>query len=648
MFTSLLGNQIELMVLTLLVLLLFTYRHFIGQAPLYIMSGVYYIFVLLLDAPRMASHNAVPVGASSLLGHGLLWLPFLLLLLLVYQQESTIAAQRFYLGLVIATACFLIMVLLVCSALPSPQARPLHDFLSLSGELFTTSGRYGLLIGALTHLFAFMLVPTAFQAFMNRGARHFTATFAVMLIYLAVSEAMIVINAAIIHGAQAYIPLSPNVWIVRITTVFWLSLLGHFFMGLAPVQQRARRGPFQFLTGFLNFFVSTDKIMRSIDEWSERYQIVVENSSELILITSPGGQILNANRAAFQHFGPALDRPGFSFDQVITDADGAPWNWRAAMPPPGYYDESAPARQIRQFRSLVLRVPGRRPVELDVNISAAALNGQAIAIIIGRDVTAQRIEERQRKSQAEQMMHSQRLESIGQLAGGIAHDFNNLMLSIQASVDALNLRYQPEGEPRQLLANVEEACRRATTLTSQLLGFAHKGKYHAVDLDVPELLAHSLQLFLPTAKGISCRQLTEPVPLVIHGDEIQLSQVLLNMLINSRDALENTPDPRKITLRAESVRPGQPEWESRPDHSTRPEDFIAIQIRDNGSGMPETTKARIFDPFFTTKPAGKGTGMGLAMAFGCITNHHGWIHVASTLGKGTTFTIFLPRAKPQA
>ena len=157
-----------------------------------------------------------------------------------------------------------------------------------------------------------------------------------------------------------------------------------------------------------------------------------------------------------------------------------------------------------------------------------------------------------------------------------------------------------------------------------------------------------MQLFLPTAKGITCKTICEPVPLVIHCDESQLTQVILNLLINSRDALANTPDPKRLTVRAESVREKLPEWDFRPDRKADPAEYLCIQIRDNGCGMPSQVKAKMFDPFFTTKSAGHGTGMGLAMAFGCISNHHGWIHVESAPDQGCCITIFLPRAGTEA
>ncbi len=383
---------------------------------------------------------------------------------------------------------------------------------------------------------------------------------------------------------------------------------------------------------------------RSLNEWAERYKVVVENSSELILLTTPDGQIINANRMAAKCIGRRkLSETNFTLGQVIFDSKGNPWNWHEAMPSNDGENLGA-VRKVFHYHDLVLKSSGNHAIDLDLNVSHAAYNGRNIAIIIAHDVTAQREEARQRESQAEQMVHSQRLEAIGQLAGGIAHDFNNLMQSIQASVDALLFKYRLEGESRHLIANIEDGCRRATILTTQLLGFARKGKFHTEVIDLKQLLEHIMQLFMPAAKGIHCRLLCAPIELMVNCDEVQLGQVILNMLLNSRDALEGRPEPRNITLRAEEVQPNSVEWKERPDHHKLSADYLCIKVRDNGCGMDQETRERMFDPFFTTKPAGRGTGMGMAMAFGCIANHHGWIHVHSEVGNGTAITIFLPKA----
>ena len=634
MLVPILISLTEVMALTVTVMLLYSYRYIIGTAGIYLMAGVFYIFTLLTDSPRFANLNASP-NFFSTVGSGILWLPFLLLLIIIYDQEGARPARRFYLGLFLATAAFFCLTLLIFGGML---------LASSDTSIFRNTGRMSLLVSSISHLFVFAIVPTIYQVITNRWKINGLAIFVTCVIYLAIDEAFVAIYTAYMSGPRAYQPVALTVGSVRVAMAALLSIVGHIYFLVNPSSSSPRkRSPLHFLSGFFRGFNSTERLMQSLDEWEERYQVVVENSSELIMLATPTGQLLNANRAATKYFRRVLNAPDFRLDRYITDATGVPWNWQAAMPAQDIHDP-ARLRSIKQYRNLFLRIPGKRPVDLDINVSCATLNGENIAVIVAHDMTLQREEQRQNRNRSEAMMHSQRLESIGQLAGGIAHDFNNMMLSIQASLDALNLKYHPDGEAGHLLHNIEDACHRATTLTSQLLGFAHKGKFHVEDVEVPALLQHAMQLFLPTAKSITCKTICEPVPLVIHCDESQLTQVILNLLINSRDALANTPDPKRLTVRAESVREKMPEWDFRPDRKADPADYICIQIRDNGCGMSAQVKARMFDPFFTTKESGHGTGMGLAMAFGCISNHHGWIHVESAPDQGCCITIFLPRA----
>ncbi len=645
MLQAILTNQLMLLLLAVVLVLLYSFRNVIGTTSTYLTAGLYFLFALLAGTGRLLPplENGEALG----LNNGLLWLPFLLLLIIVYELEGTGAAQRFYMGLSITSLFFLLLCL--CLFLPhpaSPQATH-ENFLDALRTVFHGHGARGALLhGLFTHLFLFLLIPILYQAILNLWRNFFGgAIFATMVTYVVLVEALSAIYIFTVAGSRAYTPTAPLGWVTRLTAALLLSGMGHFFIGLNTTYPKKKRKALKFLTGFLDFFFSPERMMRSLSEWSERYRVVVENSSELILLVNTEGKILNTNRIAAKYLGRVLDQPGFRLDQVVFDAQNRPWFWQDSLPERISDEQDTHyRRRALRYENLFLRIPGKKTVDLDLNVSPVQLEGKPIAVVIGRDMTTQREEERQRQSQQEKIMHSQRLESLGELAGGIAHDFNNLLQSIQMSLDALHRRLNGAPEALPLVGNIEEGCRRATILTSQLLGFARKGKFHAEELDASVLLDHALQLFRPVAKGILCKVICEPVPLPLFVDEIQLSQVLLNMLINARDALKDMPDPRHITLRAEWVRPEMPEWEFRPQREAKPQDYICIHVRDNGAGMTEAVRQKMFEPFFTTKPAGQGTGMGLPMAFGCIANHHGWIHVESAPSEGCHITIFLPRA----
>ena len=189
--------------------------------------------------------------------------------------------------------------------------------------------------------------------------------------------------------------------------------------------------------------------------------------------------------------------------------------------------------------------------------------------------------------------------------------------------------------------NILNAVTKASTLTGQLLGFAQKGKYAVKKIDLGQILESAYALFEPIArKSVKCRLIIHPEPIYVRADSTQLEQVLLNLLINSRDALEDCENP-KIFFRLEMANDYTPGWQMAASGS-KPENYACIRVKDNGTGISEENLKTIFDPFFTTKEVGKGTGMGLAMAYGTINNHSGWINVESEIGKGTEFFIFLP------
>ncbi len=634
MFYAALQSTLQLTLVTLLLLLAHGYRHLLGRAPLYLLTGAYYIFML------SASCGGADVTAPG--GNCILWLPFLALLLCIYDVEGTIVAQHLFVGLIIAP--FFVTLL------------PLLANTEMGVELYGTMTReqnMSVLVWTLIHLAFFILAPMLYQAIGNRAGRRFfgrllcmTVTLAVYLTY---SEAFQAIHTYTVLGSRAYTPPEFKVWLFRLGTAFCIGIVGTAFNIInARDYQRTERSSFSFIGALIKPFFSTERALQSLDEWSERYQIVVDNSSELIILARADGTILNANPQALQTF-VGLDKPGFRLEQVIFDEKGKPWTWSDLVPAEDIHATTTPAHTAQHYTGLFLRQPGRPAAELEVNVSRILFDGRAVAVIVGRDVTLRNREERQQRDMAENRLHSQRLEALGQLAGGIAHDFNNLMQSVQASVDTLKARaFSPRygiQDNLALLGNVDEACRRATRLTSQLLGFAHKGKFHAEDIAVQELLEHAVDLFKPGAGAIACKVLCEPVPLILNGDEIQLGQVFLNLLLNSRDALEGVEKPR-IVLRAERAHAGMPEWAVRPagTQPDEPDAFVCIHVRDNGCGMTPEVKSRIFDPFFTTKPVGKGTGMGLPMVFGAVSNHGGWLHVKTAPGEGCDIAIFLPLA----
>ena len=224
----------------------------------------------------------------------------------------------------------------------------------------------------------------------------------------------------------------------------------------------------------------------------------------------------------------------------------------------------------------------------------------------------------------QQLQHSQRLETVGTLAGGIAHDVNNQLGAIMGQL-FLAREAMPQGHPAaQRVARAEEAVERCAQTTKALLAFSHHGETKLQPLDLNALVRRTAGLLDRVLGGLITvdQDLAPDLPGVL-GEPLQLEQVLMNMAVNARDAM---PEGGRLTFRT---------W-------VTPGGEVALEVRDTGRGIPPDILPQIFEPFFTTKPIGKGTGLGLAMAFGILRAHGGRIEVASEVDRGTAFTLLLP------
>ena len=244
----------------------------------------------------------------------------------------------------------------------------------------------------------------------------------------------------------------------------------------------------------------------------------------------------------------------------------------------------------------------------------------------------------------EELRQAQKMEAVGQLAGGIAHDFSNLMTGILCHAALLKVEDPSPDDVREAADLIEGAARRATELTSQLLGFARRGARHDVTVDLNATIETSVRLLsrsLDSHIRVATRFCDEQA--LVRGDPVQMEQVVLNLAMNARDAM---PDGGEMTfiLKALDVRPE--DCCRRP--GAKPGRYVVLSVEDTGCGMSEATRGRIFDPFYTTKPPGKGTGMGLAMVYGIVKDHGGWVELDSEPGRGTSFRVFLPAAEPAA
>ena len=253
-----------------------------------------------------------------------------------------------------------------------------------------------------------------------------------------------------------------------------------------------------------------------------------------------------------------------------------------------------------------------------------------------QDITGQKKAAREKQRLEFELMQAQKMEAIGTLAGGVAHDFNNILMGIQGYVSLLLFGLHENNPHFAKLKKIEAQVQSAANLTRQLLGFARGGKYEVKLTNLNELLEKSSDVFGRTKKEVAISTRFEENLWLVLVDRGQVEQVLLNMYINSWQAMPQGGDlyleTKNVILNDDAVAL----------YGVKAGPYVKISITDTGSGMDEATRNRIFEPFFTTKEQGKGTGLGLASAYGIIKNHGGFIDVQSDMGKGSTFCIYLP------
>ncbi|HUG12678.1 MAG TPA: response regulator [Opitutaceae bacterium] len=262
-------------------------------------------------------------------------------------------------------------------------------------------------------------------------------------------------------------------------------------------------------------------------------------------------------------------------------------------------------------------------------INSAGVTERAVGVAV--DCT-------ERKRLLQQLLESQRMEAVGQLAGGIAHDFNNLITVIKGHLGILESNQGLPPFVADSLRQIGAASDRAASLTNQLLLFSRKQVPRPHTIDLTRIIRDLIPMLRPTVgQHIDILEPSATGPVLIDADPGMVDQVLTNLAFNARDAMREGGRLSISAVRAPRdirVPSGQ--------NGGAPFGYACVSVSDSGTGIPPEVLPKIFEPFFTTKPVGKGTGLGLASVFGIVKQHKGWIEVDSKVGRGTTFNIYLP------
>lgn len=362
-------------------------------------------------------------------------------------------------------------------------------------------------------------------------------------------------------------------------------------------------------------------------ESEQRFRTVVDAVPDLIFIKDGNGRFVSCNRAMAEALG--AEGP----DAIIgrTAADFHPAE-KAEL-----YDADDQA-VIRNGDPILNREEehiqsnGTSHLLLTNKIPLRTNDGEVVGLVgVARDIT-------QTRQLEEQLRQSQKMEAVGQLAGGVAHDFNNLLTAVIGQAEMCQMA---EGLPKDVvdgLMEIRQSADRAADLTRQLLLFSRKQIMRSRPLDLNGVVSrHSRLLKRIIGEEVQLEVRPHSLPLMVNADETMLNQVLLNLGVNARDAM---PSGGQLLIEIDVAQLSAEESEASPD--LNPGRYARLRVSDTGCGIEPHLNERIFEPFYTTKEVGRGTGLGLATAFGIVQQHRGTIRVKSRVGHGSSFEILLP------
>jgi len=398
--------------------------------------------------------------------------------------------------------------------------------------------------------------------------------------------------------------------------------------------ERDEQGQLARMGGVMTDITAEREATAALRASEERFREMTNAIEHLFWVANPEGtEALYVSPAYERIWGRSCEsvyRDAMSFVNAIHEDDRERMLARLPLQREGTYDE---AYRIRRPDGTIVWIRSRAFPIRDSSGNVVRVAG------IAMDITAQRRLE-------QQLAQAQRLESIGRLAGGIAHDFNNLLTIILSSVDMHLLGEPPSDALREDLAAIKDAGLRAAMLTSQLLSFARRQPLAPALLDLAEVARQTQQLLHRViGEHVVLHTVLDREPCTVVADRAQLEQVLVNLVINARDAM---PNGGRLSIEVRNVSVGLPGSEPALRRAeVAPGQYVLLSVSDTGAGISSEVLPHVFEPFFTTKRLGEGTGLGLATCYGIVQQAGGAILVDTEIGAGTTFTILLPGAKAE-
>jgi two-component system, cell cycle sensor histidine kinase and response regulator CckA len=353
------------------------------------------------------------------------------------------------------------------------------------------------------------------------------------------------------------------------------------------------------------------------------HRSIFDNATDGIMVLNKKGEIVNVNRKTCELHG--FDRDaliGIHIDLLESKGEKEKQEERLSRILNG---------ETLIYETEHYKKDGEK-ILLEISSKSLEIEGDTYVQSFCRDIS-------EKKRIQEQLLHSQKMESVGALAGGIAHNFNNILTAILGYSELLLEFSELDDTSKQRVRNIESAARKAGVMVSKLLSFSRRDSHEVLPMNLNDIVNDSVKLF----EGVLDKRIGLKINLcenlhVIEGDPNQLEQVLMNLMVNARDAM---PDGGLITIKTGVIEIGRNGFINTPAY-IKAGKYIFLSVSDTGCGIPAEIRDRIFDPFFTTKEKGKGTGLGLASVYGIVKDHKGYISFQSEVEKGTTFDIYLP------
>ncbi len=492
------------------------------------------------------------------------------------------------------------------------------------------------LLAVIASLLLMLWLPMCYTLLRRLNCSRLLGVFCTLLVgnSLSIFSSMLVIKdgEVLLGNAVRFIWIFPSQIILVIISTF---LIYAYLRWIENENRQIYELPIiDVITGLFGFN-RNKQLEKRAHEWEKRHRLIMESSSDMVMLMDRNGIINDANQATLQilHFQSVAYLRDLYISQELSLICESLWQRLVVA--------ENPPKTAR--KEITLQTMEGSEVIIDAIISVISLYDSPMLLLVGRNITEESKLAAKHADLAAQVAHLQQLEALGQLTGGIAHDFNNYIHAILGHVDLLELKFNIDDPAyKERLQKIVSIAEQAAKLTEQLLGFARKGKYQIVEVNLSELVADSVELFLPTKiQNVDLQVDVGKYPLPVKGDLTQLRQVMLNILFNAIDAMKKNPSSRPPSLKVSCgeavfspIPPEPPVTLKRGRSVVRNEDYFFLLVEDNGCGMDKNTLKNALNPFFTTKPVGEGTGMGLSMVYGAVTNHYGWIQIKSKIDIG--------------